>query len=429
MDHHTVLPRLSEEFFNFIDSNRTADPKALRLKWHGRKSEFDTGFAITQIECRQRTARKLGDLIKTREFLFPDTLAAEQASHQGVARFHRSLMNGGRLSLLDMTAGLGVDALTMSEGTTETVAIELDPLKEQVLAHNIKVMGKEDMTSVNADSVEWLRTNEHHFNVIFIDPARRKADNSRAYNFHDCLPDVISAQDLLLKHCDTLLIKASPLLDITQTLIDINHVAAIRVVCVGGECKEVLVEAHKSKDDNEDPSEADSKAGILFEAIDLDEHGNICNRFSFYDNPVRNSSPENSVAECTYASEDEILPGTYLYEPNAAVMKLQPWRQLANQYPGLLKLAPSSHLFISSTLYTDFPGRILTVRKLIENKNDRKSLKGLPANVSVRNYPVGADELRKKLGVKEGKNLFVYGTTLSRPLLLLAERSESETGR
>ena len=116
----------------------------------------------------------------------------------------------------------------------------------------------------------------------------------------------------------------------------------------------------------------------------------------------------------------------YLYEPNAAMMKLAPWAELQNRYPDLIKLAPSSHLFISETRHDDFPGRVLLVEGLVSNK-DKKRLKGERLNVVVRNYPLTAADLRKKLGLIEGKDRFLYGTKISTPILILVRRDMGET--
>ncbi len=415
------LPTLSPEFFDFIASHINGDPIKLRLSLHDKATNFDVDFALTQIESRKKCSRKLKNFIQNKKFLFPSTLSAEQASHQAVAQFHASLLSD--CTLLDMTAGLGIDAMTMAENASEAVAIELDPLKAATLKYDSELLGKRNLEVINADSVDWLEKSDRRFDIIFIDPARRKEDNSRAYNFHDCLPDIIALQDSLLNRSKHLIIKASPLLDVTQTLKDIRNVTAIRALCVQGECKEILVEA--SRHDN--TSANLSLTPILYEAIDLNEAGAIISRFSYSsqpESPAPAPETEPSYASETlpsYASESDLSNGSYLYEPNAAVMKLAPWKELSTKFPSLKKLAPSSHLFTSPELYPEFPGRVLRIERVIEKK-DRKSLKGLPVNVAVRNYPLSVAELRKTLKVKEGKDHFLYGTTLSKPILILAER-------
>lgn len=109
------------------------------------------------------------------------------------------------------------------------------------------------------------------FDVIFIDPARRGDQNARLYNLHDCQPDILSLLPLLRKRCDRLFIKASPLLDISQTILDFQELKSIRAISVNGECKELLVEVSRYYDNK-----------ILFEAIDLSNDSQIISRFSFH---------------------------------------------------------------------------------------------------------------------------------------------------
>ncbi len=471
-----TLPTLTKEFTTFVKRNLKENPSSLRLKHHGKAENFDVDFAITQIECRQKTKKKLKSFIANDGFIFPTQLAAEQASHEAVARYHASLIGKDDslacvglsspfegtsptekgVSLLDMTAGLGIDVMSMSRCCDHTTACELDEIKAEALIHNCEVLGLKNVEIITGDSSEWVEKSEKYFDLIFIDPARRNEDNARTYNFHDCQPDILKLQEILPSKTSRLLIKASPLLDISQTIKDIHGVKSIRAICVNGECKEVLVEAiYSQKKQNwsaneEKNTDSDLQAGplanenkvrghyIIKEAIDLDDEGNLISFFK-YSTPyqieqVQQQSEKNTESEnrdenairhlsagVIYAEEADIKPGSYLYEPNAAVMKFASWSELCQRFDGLKKLAPSSHLFVSEKHYAVFPGRILKIERKIEKK-DRKTLKNLPVNVAVRNYPLSAVELRKQLKVKEGSDSFIYGTRLSTPLLILAKR-------
>ncbi|MBD5280346.1 MAG: hypothetical protein HDS35_07370 [Bacteroides sp.] len=409
------LPDITPDYIDFIRKNKSEDLSSLLLKYHGKPSSFDVDSALLQIKCRRKTSKKLKSFLEKEQFLFPSALSAEQASHQAVAQYHSSLIPDNS-TLLDMTAGLGIDVMTMAGKCSKATAVEIETLKAEALNHNCIVMGIGNIEVINADSVKWLQENENHFDVIFIDPARRDNDNKRTYNFHDCAPDIISIQQMLRNRARQVFIKASPLLDLTQTLRDISEVRSIRAICVEGECKEILVETSNEAAGDHTPSI--STTTILKEAIDLDNDGNIISIFSCIEAEPSSSDNINNIV---YAEESDVKPGYYLYEPNAAVMKLAPWNELCRKYPDLKKLAPSSHLFISTILHDDFPGRILSIEKLIEKK-DRKNLKGLPVNVSVRNYPLSAENLRKQLGTKEGRDMFIYGTRIKNPVLILARR-------
>lgn len=412
----TALPPISDQLLMFVQNNIKENPSPLRLKYHGKINDFDLNFALTQIESRQKTKKKLASFIKDQRFIFPSTLSAEQASHEAVAAYHATLIEKNS-ELLDMTAGLGIDVMTMAQRCGHATACELDDIKAQALRHNCEVLGLDNIAIVAGESIEWISKIDKHFDTIFIDPARRGEDNARTYNFHDCQPDIMKLQDILSSKTSRLLIKASPLLDVAQTLKDINNVRAIRAICVNGECKEILVETLYI------PSLLPLPASVLKEAIDLKDDGTLISKFSFYDTSETeaDSSTSDPVNCIPYALETDVMPGHYLYEPNAAVMKLAPWNELCRTFDGLKKLASSSHLFISEKKHENFPGRILKIEKRIEKK-DRKTLKNLPVNVTVRNYPLSASELRKQLKVREGSDLFIYGTRISAPLLILAKR-------
>ena len=163
------MPPLTEAFFRFIDTNKNSDPSALRLKYHGKTEDFDLNFALTQIECRKRTVRKLHSFINNPRFLFPSVISSEQASHSAVATFHGSLIREGS-TLLDMTAGLGIDVMIMARHCRTVTAIELDRIKADVLEYNCRLIGKENIRVICGDSVDWLRNSSDKFDVIFIDP-------------------------------------------------------------------------------------------------------------------------------------------------------------------------------------------------------------------------------------------------------------------
>lgn len=396
------IQKLPAQFFNFIKSHSNSDTSLLRLKFHNKESEFDMGFALTQIECRKRFGKKLSTFISNDRFLFPSSLAGEQASHEAVAKYHSSLF-GSHEKVLDMTAGLGIDSIAIAGNADLVTSCEIDETKAECLRHNISVLGISNLKVINSDSVEIINSRSFDsFDTVFIDPARRDSGNERVYNFHDCQPDILKLQEYILFAGKRLVIKGSPLLDISQTLIDFPSTTAIRSVSVDGECKEILVEAEKR--------------GSLqtIEAVSLDRSGKIIYDFKY--------TPSEESGEVAYAEYSDIRNGSFLYEPDAGIMKLAPWNILSSRFNGLKKFGKSTHLFVSDSYHKGFPGRIMRIERILE-KNDRKNLKGLPVNVATRNYPMSAIELRKKLKVKEGLDSFVYGSRIGDDtILILAER-------
>lgn len=391
-----------QSLFNFINSNLKEDSTRLRLKYHSlTDGEFDYDFAIDQIECRKKHRKKLHHFFSNPLTLVSTTLSAEQASHEAVARFHASLVSEDE-NILDMTAGLGIDSMAMAAECSSLTAFEYDPAKAEILRYNADILGIGNLSVECGDSSLLPAEHISRFDVVFVDPARRGKGNQRLYNLHDCQPDILSLIPRIHEAGARLIIKASPLLDIRQTIRDVEGITSVRCISVEGECKEVLVVAEKDGSLN------------LLEAVNLSAEGDFISRFAFH--------PEDEDTPFAYASANDLERCRYLYEPEASLMKLAPWGAIQRRFQNMLKLAPSSHLFISDEFHADFPGRITRIKSIIDKKG-RKSLKGFPANVVCRNYPLSATQLRTQLGIAEGKDSFVYASRIGdKPVMLLTER-------
>ncbi|MCH5235477.1 MAG: class I SAM-dependent methyltransferase [Muribaculaceae bacterium] len=393
---------INQDFFDFIEKNKDKDPSQLRLALKQKDYNFDLDFAITQIECRKKTAGKLKDFLSYPKFIFPDAISAEQSSHQAVAKYH-SKLKSGTLRVLDMTAGLGIDAISFAQNGALVTAIELNPLKAEILQINVRNLDLSKLETLAGDSIEYLKNTDLHYDVIFVDPSRRGDANKRLYNLRDCSPDVLNNQEILLQHADKVLIKASPLLDLTQTLKDFQNITAIRTIGVKGECKELLIELDSNRENRE----------IIIEAINLDNDGNILSEFS---DELRNE--ETQAVE--YATEKELTSEVFILEPSAMVMKLQPWNSICRKF-NAKKLGKSSHIFLTTQPPEKFPGRVTKLKKIIK-KQDRKTLSGIPASVISRNHPLFSEEIRKSFKLKEGDQNFIYATRLGeKPIMFLTE--------
>ncbi len=401
---------LGRNFHEYIKKNSSADVRGLILAAHGRNHDFPVRFAVTQIECRQKTSRKLSSFISHDEFLFPSVQAAEQATHQCVAAYHARLVGSGK-RIADLTGGLGIDAFTLAANGNSVTACELDAERAEVLSHNAKVLGLTDIRIENVDSIEWLRqrTGRKPFDMIFVDPARRDAADRRKFVLRDCLPDIVGSWDTIRSSARRIMVKASPLLDIECALQEIPGIEEIHLVCVKGECKEVLLIAAGTETagsaDTHTSSVIAAAVAPAITAVDLDDTPDASLR-------------EISRWECTYdalgtaapiADISAITPGTYLYDPNAAVHKLRCASALCEAYPGLFRVAANTDLYWSAELIEDFPGRRFRIESVPDSKEIKK-LKGSRREVAVRNYPLTAEQLRTKLKVLPGGNEnFIYG--------------------
>lgn len=396
------MNEISQSFITFIEKHAKEDTVSLRLKMSGKTTAlaFPLEQALIQIEARQKTRRKLPTFIANPEFMFPSIVAAEQASNEAVARYHASLVQPAT-SLLDMTAGLGIDDLTFALRGVLVTSCEIEEYKCEVLKHNSRVMGVENnLNVVYTDSVAFLVNSDKCYDTIFADPARRGTMGNRVHALSDCEPNILACMQDIRKHTSRLLVKCSPLLDLTfikNTVEDLRH---IHVVCFKGECKEVLIEI---------------SVGCQFEGtsvIDLDMNGTIS---TFLSHP--NKSGDVVVREAGASAPYDLH---YLYEPNAGIMKTGDWNGLTSTFPDLRKADPNTHLFFSDTLYTRFPGRILNIERVLDKKT-LKTLKGNKANVTARNYPLTAQQLSSKYGITPGSDRFIYAFRCSgKPMILQA---------
>lgn len=407
-----------EEYLKFIMDHAHSDVNALRLQYHGKSMPFSVDDACMQIEMRRKTAGKLPWFLHHPGFRFGTAQSAEQASNQNVALFHAFLIGHNR-SVLDMTAGLGIDAMTIAMRGNRVTAYEFETERVEALRHNADILGINDLTVVKGDSVLHLQQSEEHYDWIFVDPARRDSGNNRCFLLQDSLPDVVSHQDLLLAHADNVLIKASPLLDITQTLRDFSNVRSIIILSYKNEVKEVLIHLSPSPASlvsssplsfsAEPEGEVKLPSSPLIQAIDLADgapafpDGAPAVRFRF----IAGGATQAAIS---YATSEAIAPGIYLYEAGAAMRKLQCASQICARYTDIKSLAKDSGLFVSETLHADFPGRICTVKAILSAKQ-LKALKDSHCRVVSSCYPMSAADLRKKFRLKEGEDKTLYATT------------------
>lgn len=375
----------------FVKENIGEDVDKVYLKYHGKDLPFPLDFAIAQIKGRSRCVRKLAHFLEKEDFLFPDLVASEQASDERVAQYHAWLATDGftkTIKVVDITAGLGIDALTMAGHGCDVTAIDIIDQKAQALRVNARVMGVEAHLTVECgDSIQILNQGDLKADLLFADPARRGDLNRRTYSFSETLPNVVTNLSLLLGVAPRILIKASPLLDITQVLSELPA-SSLHIVSVCGECKELLVEICRNT-----PFEK-------LDFVEIDTNGD----WRILTFPASELGSERPV----YAELQDITAGSFLYEPSAGLMKLSDAGAIISKFPGLRKIGRNTSLFVSDKFYPDFMGRISEIETVLDKKQ-MKSLKGERYNVSTRNYPIPADQLRKKLGVREGLDKFVYG--------------------
>lgn len=361
------------------------DYNKLRLKYSGNAEKMNE---ILQQECREKTRRKLPETLKCDAFRFPSLAVAEMATSDIVAEEHCRMLDGAR-SVIDMTCGLGIDAFAMARSGCKVTAVELDAVTAAAARHNVAALGLTGVVEVvEADSVEWLRSNpDRRADLIFIDPARRDSAG-RHFALADCRPDVVTNLQLLTQRSRRLIIKASPMLDISAVRRELPVEQTTVLIGTRGECKELVTVV---------PGNCD------IVCVTLLPDGSRC-EFRF-------SPAEETGAMADYAVPDA---GWYLYEPYPALMKAGAGRLLSQRF-GVARLHPNTNLYASPRKITEFPGSMTVIEVVVPF--DKKGIRSISAtwpelNVATRNFPMSAPELARRLKTKDGGNRKLFGTTV-----------------
>lgn len=387
---------MNETTKQFIRENLNADVPTLALK----KAPVgtDVSLALRQIEARQLLQKKVPEWSFNEDLLFPVRLSIEQCSSETTAHYKASLVQGH--SLLDLTGGLGVDCYYLSKRFEKTSCVEKNPELCDLLCHNFAVL-QADIAVHNATAEECLSHCEP-VDCIFIDPARRDSQGRKTVGIADCTPDVAALQDLLLQKAQTVMIKLSPMLDISKALAELHCVKQVHVVAVANECKELVFVLERGF------------AG----SVEL-----CCVNLQTAQPELRFTLDEER--DCPLKLAETV--GNYLYEPNVALLKAGCFKLLCKRFD-VLKLHKSSHLYTSDNLIPIFPGRIFEVEAWADyNKKVKRDLLADvdKASVAVRNFPLSVDELRKTLKIGDGDAVFLFATTLKgeRKVLLKTKKS------
>ena len=353
---------------------------ALQRAKYKHLSDDEWRWFLQQVEGRERTAEKLPTFAAIPDWWYPVRLSCEQCSSELAARYKASLVSGEKM--VDLTGGYGVDTYFLSESFAHTDYVEQNAELCRIATHNFT--GK-PIAIYNTSAEAFLQT-AGQYDLIFLDPARRDSHGGKVFRLEDCTPNVVELLPSLLAHGKRLMIKLSPMLDLTQAITSLSQVTwDIYVVAIKNEVKELLLLSGGSG---------------KITAIDLDKKDQA---FVF----TRKEELLSTLSVSGLSTFD------YLYEPSAAILKSGAYKLTAQRF-GLHKLDVNTHLYSSDTFVPDFPGRVW---KIVE-KQDLKQ-----ANVLCRNYPLTPEQLKKKLRLRDGGTDFVIGCRVAgKPTLFYAER-------
>ncbi|MCB0380645.1 MAG: RsmD family RNA methyltransferase [Flavobacteriales bacterium] len=379
---------------SFIQQHKTKSlPEiALLLSKH---PELDKEFIINQINGLQKAKIKLPSFYKNNAIVYPVGLSMEQCSSEQTAIYKSKLVAGK--SIVDLTGGFGVDAYFFSKQFVETTYVEQNTELYNLVKENFKNLNA-SIDCYNSSCEDFLKNNTKKFDLAYIDPSRRD-ETKRVFKLNECTPNVVELLPQLLKTANQILIKTSPLLDIKQSLSDLKNVSKVWVISANNDCKEVLYLVGNFANTNPE---------II--AVNLTKTNPEIFSLNYIDE-------ENSVV-------DYSLPLNFLYEPNASVLKAGGFKSLAVQV-GLKKIATNTHLYTSTLLVENFPGRTFKVDHLLDyNAKSIKHLGLTKANISTRNFPDSVEQVKKKLKLTDGGNVYLFAMrdANDKPLLIVTSK-------
>lgn len=381
------LDSATPESAQFVQEHLHDAPERVLFKYQG-KVPFDLKFAVQQIAARQKVVKKLPSWTARPDLLFPTSISLEQSSSEETATFKAKYESGQRM--IDLTGGFGVDFYHLATDFAEGVYCERQPELFALAKHNLSLLSSDKFSFHEGDGLIYLQASTQPFDLIYADPARRGIGNQKLFKLRDCEPDLVSTWPLLKSKTQRILLKVSPMLDLTQAWAELPEVQQIQIVSVKNEVKEVLLRWNSQK----------STAPKTVEVVELD--GNVA--------PFQFEPWEEVQAETSYGEV-----GNYLIEPSTGILKAGAFKLFGVRF-GLKKLAQHTHLYSSDTLPEALPGRIFeVVRELAPRKQElSEAFPEGKANVICRNYSVGAAELKKKWALKDGGTDYLIGAQTER---------------
>lgn len=380
---------MTEELIDFIEDHALADTNRLLLD-AAHYPGMDMPFIVEQIVSRRKIKDKLPSWYANKALLFPSSLSVEQCSSELTAGYKMSLIRSDE-HVCDLTGGLGVDAYAFSQKANRVTYVERLEHYADVAKINFSTLGAKNIRVIHGDGMK-VSDDLKDVDTFYIDPARRGVGDRRVFALSDCEPDLTVMLPHLLNLASRVIAKISPMADINHTLALLPETTEVHVLSVRNECKELLFVIERGKKEKTIPI--------------------IC----------ANLIPEKETVGFVFTMQEEqtALPvyssnlGSYLFEPNASLLKAGAFKVLANRYP-VRKLQVNSHLYTSDILIDDFPGRKFLVDVVYSFSSSliKRIAKELPqANITVRHFPLSAEQLRLKTKIKDGGDIYLFATTL-----------------
>jgi len=375
---------LNKEIQRFINANLNTDLHSILLK-KSPFSEVSMPEIVQQIKGKKVAQKKFPFLLKE-DIIFPPNLNLEQASSQATAKYKAEKLQGK--SFIDLTAGFGIDAYFLSQNFETVTLVEQNQELLEIVENNWKTLDKKGIF-ISENLEEFLVKNTAKFDMLYLDPARRDAQKNKKFLLEDLSPNLLEIQDRLQMISNKILIKLSPLIDISYLISVLKNIATIEIIAVRNEVKELLVIMEKDKTHHQ--------IQIICTNLESEDAS-----FSFW-------FEKEKTAASAYSE-----PLQYLYVPNNAILKSGAFNSLAERFH-VKKLHPNTHLYTSEEKLANFPGRNLKIEN-IDSKSIKKEEK---YNIISKNYPLSPDEIKKKYKILDGGMQYLIFTQTQKGKVIL----------
>ena len=374
---------LNIEIQEFINNNLYSEITALLFK----KSPFptvDIKELVEQIEAKKKCKDKLPTWFNSKNIYYPNKLNIEQTSSEVTAKYKSHLIKGK--TLIDITGGLGVDTFYFSKYFQNVIHCEINKELSLIAKANFKTLKANNIDLVSKDGIDFLKETTKDIDWIYVDPSRRHENKGKVFLLEDCLPNIPELLSFLFQKTNNIMMKTSPLLDISKGINSLQSVKEIYCIAVNNEVKELLWLLEKGFNEE-----------TVINTINITKNYNQV--FSFLMDQEKH----------TQAIFSE--PEDYLYEPNAAILKAGAFNTISEKLK-LNKLHPNSHLYTSHKLINDFPGRVFSIESVLPySKTTLKKLKNSKANITTRNFSESVASIRKKHHITDGGKTYLFFTT------------------
>ncbi len=394
---------LDDSLREFI-SNHLEDDTHRLLLLSGKYPGVDVKLAVTIIEARRRLVLKVPEWALRDDLLFTGSLAVEQCSSSLTAVYKQQFSSGGYIA--DITGGLGVDSYFFSMTNKKVFYCEQDLSLYNAATYNFETLGCNNIITnrlviEQGNLREYLSRisqidNIEEFDLIYADPSRRDKVGKRVFSLNDYKPAMVGLFDIMFQFTPKILLKISPMADLKTVVKECRYITRIDVVSVNNECKELLLLLERGV--------VREYSSVEIRAVNLSQQKN--------DQPVIFTPASENNSPVSYSDP---YTGCYLYQPNSSLLKAGAFKTVANRF-NLDKIAANTHLYLSGELCKKFPGRVFKIKEVKDfNKANLRNLsKTYPkANISVRNLPLSASDLKSRLKIGDGGDTTIFGCTIS----------------